>query len=194
MGNPDKEKQILRAAERLFVSRRFHEVTMDDVSREAGVGKGTVYRYFDNKDDLFISIVLSGIDDLDDIINAAADDSQPLREQLVGVALSISKSFARRKPLFRMMQAEQSRMGAVREDLRRRFKKKRNQLMASVACIISKGAERGEARDDMKPEHLSGAFLSIIRSHLWHGPRRVTRQHAETIVNLFLDGAARKSR
>jgi len=39
--------------EKLFTSRRFHKITVDDVAQAAQVGKGTIYRYFQNKDDLF---------------------------------------------------------------------------------------------------------------------------------------------
>ena len=36
----DKRQRIMQAAEKLFSSRRFHEITTDDVAREAKVGKG----------------------------------------------------------------------------------------------------------------------------------------------------------
>ena len=43
----------MRAAEKLFTSRRYHEISLDAVVQEARVGKGTIYRYFQSKDDLF---------------------------------------------------------------------------------------------------------------------------------------------
>ena len=53
MTNSDKRQQIMQAAERLFLGKRFHEVTTDEVAREAHVGKGTIYRHFKTKDELF---------------------------------------------------------------------------------------------------------------------------------------------
>ena len=38
-----KERRIMEAAERLFTSRRFHEITLEEVAQAAKVGKGTIY-------------------------------------------------------------------------------------------------------------------------------------------------------
>src|SRR3989442_15293376 len=48
---------MLEAAARLFGNQHFHEVRMDDVATEAGVGKGTIYRYFEDKDELYLALL-----------------------------------------------------------------------------------------------------------------------------------------
>ena len=55
----DKRIAIMRAAERLFHNRRFHEVTLEEVAEAAQVGKGTIYRYFADKDDLFFQVAFT---------------------------------------------------------------------------------------------------------------------------------------
>ena len=65
---PDKRLAIMQAAESLFTSRRLHEITLDDVAREAQVGKGTIYRYFQDKDDLFFQTATQGFDELCDLL------------------------------------------------------------------------------------------------------------------------------
>lgn len=52
---------IIDAAERLFFSRRYEDVTMDDIAREVELNKATIYLYFTNKETLFATIVLRGI-------------------------------------------------------------------------------------------------------------------------------------
>ena len=52
----DKRALILRAATKLFARRGFFNAQVADVAREAGVAAGTVYLYFQSKDDLLISI------------------------------------------------------------------------------------------------------------------------------------------
>ena len=64
MAAGSRRLQIMRAVETLFTSRQVHEITLDDVIRQAGVGKGTLYRYFKDKDDLFFQTATSGFDDL----------------------------------------------------------------------------------------------------------------------------------
>ena len=53
--------EILDAALDLFVERGFAATRLDDVAQRAGVSKGTVYLYFDSKEDLFKAVVRSGI-------------------------------------------------------------------------------------------------------------------------------------
>ena len=63
-----KRDQIMKAAEHLFTNRRFHEITLDQVARAAGVGKGTIYLHFADKDDLFFQVATSGFTQLCEII------------------------------------------------------------------------------------------------------------------------------
>jgi TetR/AcrR family fatty acid metabolism transcriptional regulator len=54
--NPDKRERILKAAISVFAERGFYNAKIEDIAREAGVAVGTTYLYFENKDDLMISI------------------------------------------------------------------------------------------------------------------------------------------
>jgi TetR/AcrR family transcriptional repressor of uid operon len=47
---PDRRAQILRAAMICFAKRGFHQTSMHDISAEAGISVGLIYRYFENKD------------------------------------------------------------------------------------------------------------------------------------------------
>lgn len=53
--------ELAAAALELFVERGFAATRLDDVAKRAGVSKGTLYLYFDSKDDLFKAIVRDGI-------------------------------------------------------------------------------------------------------------------------------------
>src|SRR5438093_8553641 len=48
--NPDRRSQILEAALVCFAKRGFHQASMHDISAEAGVSVGLIYRYFENKE------------------------------------------------------------------------------------------------------------------------------------------------
>ena len=68
MQRPDDKKRglILSAAARLFATQPFHKVRLDDIAAAAKVGKGTVYIYFANKDDLYFSLIYEGFSQLVD--------------------------------------------------------------------------------------------------------------------------------
>ena len=54
----EKKELILEKAVRLFSKKGFFKVKIDDVAKAANVAKGTVYLYFKNKDELFITVVV----------------------------------------------------------------------------------------------------------------------------------------
>ena len=56
-----RKTDIADAAEHLFFSRRYEDVSMDDIAREVELNKATIYLYFKNKETLFATIVLRGI-------------------------------------------------------------------------------------------------------------------------------------
>ena len=55
--DPEKRSQILAGARRVFFERGFDAASMGDIARAAGVSKGTLYVYFENKEDLFAALV-----------------------------------------------------------------------------------------------------------------------------------------
>jgi TetR/AcrR family fatty acid metabolism transcriptional regulator len=62
--DPKRGQQILDAAAQLFAKHRYHEVRMDDIAAHAGVAKGTVYRYFHDKEDLYLALTRHGLQQL----------------------------------------------------------------------------------------------------------------------------------
>src|SRR6058998_4205858 len=48
--NADRRSQILEAALVCFAKRGFHQTSMHDISGEAGISVGLIYRYFENKE------------------------------------------------------------------------------------------------------------------------------------------------
>src|ERR1700684_2433607 len=52
-----KRRQIVEGARSIFLAQGFDAASMNDIARAAGVSKGTLYVYFDNKEQLFQAIV-----------------------------------------------------------------------------------------------------------------------------------------
>jgi AcrR family transcriptional regulator len=52
-----KRRQILEGARRTFLANGFDAASMNEIAREAGVSKGTLYVYFKSKEELFEAIV-----------------------------------------------------------------------------------------------------------------------------------------
>src|SRR3954468_10629927 len=52
-----KRRQILDGARRVFLAEGFEGASMNDIAKAAGVSKGTLYVYFENKERLFAAIL-----------------------------------------------------------------------------------------------------------------------------------------
>lgn len=65
-----RREEILDAAARLFARHGYPNTDVDSVAEELGVGKGTVYRYFPSKTELFLAAVGRGMTRLDNRIHA----------------------------------------------------------------------------------------------------------------------------
>jgi AcrR family transcriptional regulator len=55
--DPAKRRQILDGARRVFIDMGFDAASMNDITRKAGVSKGTIYVYFGNKEELFEALI-----------------------------------------------------------------------------------------------------------------------------------------
>lgn len=55
--DPNKRAQILDGAKRCFLSLGFEAASMNEITSEAGVSKGTLYVYFEDKEDLFKALI-----------------------------------------------------------------------------------------------------------------------------------------
>jgi len=58
----EKRLFILNAAAQIFASEGYHHASISDICKNAGISNGALYKYFNNKEDLFLSILDYGID------------------------------------------------------------------------------------------------------------------------------------
>src|SRR5262249_1960449 len=81
----DRRKQIVEAARRSFATFGYKATTMDQVAKIAGVGKGTIYTFFTNKEELFEEIMAEIILEMKKLAESTLDLSLPFIDNLMGV-------------------------------------------------------------------------------------------------------------
>lgn len=190
MPRRDRKNDIMAAAEKLFTSRPVHEVTLDDIVREARVGKGTIYRYFRDKEDLFFETSTRGFDELCELLVRHVPADGPFAGRLVKACRHIGRFFERRRHLYRIMQAQADRVFWQQKDVRERWAQKRRRLHAAVAEILRAGSREGVVRSDVPAEVQASFLLSMLRTRgreLSDAPR--DHRSVETLVDLFCRGA-----
>ena len=73
---------VLRSAANIFFAKGFHATSIEDVARDVGMLKGSLYYYIKSKDDLLFQLLLAGIEDGDAFIAKQIDPEGDPVEQL----------------------------------------------------------------------------------------------------------------
>jgi AcrR family transcriptional regulator len=116
----DKEETILEAAARVFAGKPFHEVLIDDVATAAGVGKGTIYRYFETKEDLYFAAILYSFDELSAALaESLAQETSP-RRRLERIAREVLSFSWDRREIFALLLSDERRFPKREEEMEKR--------------------------------------------------------------------------
>ena len=96
----NRKRIIIDAAERVFATKPFNQVTMRDIAKEAGITAGAIYRYFPDQQALFVEAFLRGAEkiiiDLEQVI---ARSKNPLKDTIA----TFLKFLMKHDQYFRMM-------------------------------------------------------------------------------------------
>jgi AcrR family transcriptional regulator len=132
-------QRLMAAAKELFATRGL-DVTLDDVARHAGVGTGTAYRRFPNKDALIDALMVDRVGELAQIARECLEDPDPWRA-LTGY--------------FERALALQAADRGLKEVLfssgrgRKRSNQARQQIAPVVTKLVRRAQEAGAVRSDI---------------------------------------------
>ena len=167
MQRPDEKKRrlIAQTAARLFATRPFHKVKLDDVAAAAKVGKGTLYIYFPSKEDLYFSLIYDGFEALVDGLTASLGRGDlPPREAMRRIVRELTRFAFAHPHLFELVRSA----GAVMT--RGKFPAKRRELTDLIERTIRRGNAAGEF-DDPHPEITALTVPGYVRSIMVFGPK-----------------------
>ncbi|HWU61038.1 MAG TPA: TetR/AcrR family transcriptional regulator [Ensifer sp.] len=80
--NPAKRDQILDGAKKVFAANGYDGSSMNDITKAAGVSKGTIYVYFNNKEELFAGLIQRERERMFDAVSSILVDDKPLEDVL----------------------------------------------------------------------------------------------------------------
>ncbi|MCK8815774.1 TetR/AcrR family transcriptional regulator [Natroniella sulfidigena] len=98
----DKEEMVISAAIELFSKQGFFKTTVSEIADLAGVAKGTVYWYFDSKEELFQSILVNKLDDLQLELEKKIRVENSALEKLSEIIISYLKFYQEGKGVSKM--------------------------------------------------------------------------------------------
>jgi AcrR family transcriptional regulator len=106
--DPVKRSQIIEGARRVFIDKGFEAASMNDITREAGVSKGTIYVYFANKEELFEALIEEERGTIFKNMYDMLDRADDLRQTLVKFGKVLSMKITSAK----VIQAQRTVIGA----------------------------------------------------------------------------------
>ena len=182
---PDRERQILDVAAALFRARGYQGMRMDDLAREVGLNKGTLYHYFASKSDLLYRIYVDTAGDYLEVMRSHDADAPAgvLLRRIVG---DIARAIGRRRDYVTVYFQElhwldQWLPPEQFEEVDRLQREFRNYLTGVI--------ERGVRQGDFRAVDPSVAALGIIgmagSAYRWYVPGG--RHSMEDVAEIFAD-------
>jgi AcrR family transcriptional regulator len=163
----EKRSKILDAAIVEFAEHGFDSANINSIAQNSGVSVGSMYKYFDNKEDLFLTIIHYGVETLKSVLNELMQGEEPLDVRIEKIIKAI-QSYSREKihltRLYNEM-ATESRSNLVWKIV----SDMENATAGLYASYIQKAQEDGMVRTDIDPKlfafFLDNLFITLQFSY-----------------------------
>jgi AcrR family transcriptional regulator len=182
--SPEQVDRMLDAAARLFGAHRFHEVRMDDVAAAAEVGKGTLYRYFRDKEELYLALLDRAGKQMRERIHAVVDAATGPREKLTALVAAVFEFFDEQPHVHDLIQRAEALRGSQTP-----WQPARTDLTQLTHDLLADAAATGAFRVT-DPETTALMLLGGMRSVILFGRKPRPADLAGAIVRHALEGAA----
>ncbi len=190
-----RRDEIMAAAKNVFAGKGFHAATIADIAKQAGLAYGSVYWYFDSKDELFHALMAVEEAALRAHVTAALDvpaegggDEAPLRAFLQATVRATLEFFEADKAAVKLLLRDPYALGGRLEE---HFGGIYERFIADIEAFIASAQERGEVV--AVPPRMVACALAALVGQLAH--RRLSTDDdvtaaevADFVVSLVLDG------
>jgi AcrR family transcriptional regulator len=158
----EKRALIIEAAAKVFARRGFASTLMAEIAIEAGIGKGTLYEYFDSKENLFFAVfewfVQATEAEAKVSISALGGSAS---ERLDALSDSLMSSWAQMEDMYSLVMEfwSASASSQMRERFKQAFKNGYSDFRQIVSTLIRDGIERGEFQPHVDIDSVAAALV-----------------------------------
>ena len=160
-------QEILTAALFLFSEKGYHSVSMHEIAKKAEFAIGTLYNFFENKEDLYKALVLEQSDRFERAITKGIGEPDGEVEKLKNYILVKTEWLRSNLPFVRLFLAE--RRGPsfnLKADLDEALRNRHYAFMRKLAAIFDKGIKRKRFKEVADPFYLAVALDSALDAFL----------------------------
>ncbi len=154
-----KRQEIVAAARLVFAMQGFSAATLDDIADEAEYSKGTLYNYFESKEELFETVIADVVDEFVEIATEHCTDTERgLRDSYLSFARDLLRHLFANVGIYSLVMREFHKMEANTHLA---------MLMPNLIMIMAEPLERAIRSGDVEPlpaEQTSMMFITMIFS------------------------------
>ena len=186
-----QRQEILTAALGLFSEKGYHNVSMQEIAETAEFAIGTLYKFFQNKEELYKALVMEQCDRFEEAFLAALAGPGDEMEKLRNFVLIHGEMFRNNLPFIRLFLAESKGVSynfkaGLDEELRERL----DAFLKKLALVFENGIKSGRFQRIADPFALAVALDSIIDAFLlrWLASPELHPypEDPDVILNIFL--------
>jgi TetR/AcrR family fatty acid metabolism transcriptional regulator len=185
----NKYHQILEAAVKVFARQGFHQSTVAQIAKQAGVADGTIYLYFKNKDDILVQFFSFRTKQVFESFREAVDGAETSIDKLRNLVRRHLAEFQRDKDGAVVYQVETHQNSRLAEAQIREMSKMYRDLISE---IIEQGQQEGAIRKDLYvglvKRFIIGAVDEVINTWLHAEEEYDLVSMADPLVELFIKG------
>jgi TetR/AcrR family transcriptional repressor of uid operon len=161
--NGDRRSQILEAALVCFAKRGFHQTSMHDISGEAGISVGLIYRYFENKEAVISAMADRHKTEINEMLDRARQAPTLLESLEILFTAHCCEDAPQVVSAFVVdLYAEASRNPQVADLVRDVLET----AMDGVTDLIARAPEAQNAGSDLRPDELAELIFAVARGML----------------------------
>jgi AcrR family transcriptional regulator len=181
-----RREAILEAAAALFARQAYHTVQMDEVAREAGVGKATLYRYFASKEELYLESLDRALSDLGERLHRPPPPGTSPAAALAGMVSALLETFDDRLPALKAMGDDHS---CLAERSRRLVGRRSTHIAEALGRVMAAGEADGTFRavDPLVTPHL---VIGMVRGAVMTAGDQ-PRERLKDAILAFVEGGVR---
>ena len=181
-------EEILAVAMRMFIQQGYHGLAMRQISEAVGVSKAALYYYFKDKEELFLAILNSYLNDMETSIDAIRAKSGSSADQITQFVESVLRQPAEQRALTRLASQE---MGQLSATSRKKFDKLYHEkFIGKLTAILQEGMDRGEFQS-LNAEIATWSLLGIMYPYFYpahSGEKPIPAGTIQEIVSIYLNG------
>ena len=171
----NRKNAILKAARKLFFDKGFRQVTVEDIAKKAELSKGSIYLYFNSKEEIYSQILLNDIDKFHERVADILQYSSGASDALVRLTEIYVDFFLNDRELFRILMNFMLHNNDMNlpEDINDHLIKTTNRTVSIIEQVFKFGIEKGEFPPEinlrMNRNAIWGLLNGIISLHLFTG-------------------------